>query len=129
MLAIFKREFKAYMQSAIGYVLMGVFLLISGLFFLFYKLMSMSADIGGMLSNLQFVLMLLVPILTMKLISEERRSKTDQMLLTSPVSLWAVVLGKFFAACSVFALSLIFSLGFVIILDVFGSPAYIEVIC
>ena len=81
-----------------------------------------------MLSNLQFVLMLLVPILTMKLISEERRSKTDQMLLTSPVSLWAVVLGKFFAACSVFALTLILSLGYVIILDVFGSPAYNEVI-
>ncbi len=128
MLAIFKREFKAYMQSAIGYVFMGVFLLISGIFFSLYNILSVSADIGAMLGNLEFIFMILVPILTMKLLSDERRSKTDQLLLTSPVSLWSIVLGKFFAACAVFLTTLVATLSYVIIIDVFGTPAYNEVI-
>lgn len=128
MLAIFKREFRAYMQSAIGYVFMGIFLLISGIFFSIYNILSISADIGAMLANLQFVFMLLVPILTMKLISDERRLKTDQLLLTSPVSLWSIVLGKFFAACAVFLLTLVITFSYVIILDIFGTPAYNEVV-
>jgi len=128
MLAIFKREFKAFMQSAIGYVFMGIYLLVSGVYFSMYNVLSVSADIGSMLSNMEFVFMILVPILTMKLLSDERRSKTDQLLLTSPVSLWSIVLGKFFAACAVFLLTLVITFSYVVIIDIFGTPAYNEVI-
>lgn len=128
MFAIFKREVKAFFQSAIGYVFMGIFLLIAGIFFALYNVFSASANVGTLLYNLQFLFMIVVPILTMKLFSDERRTKTDQLLLTSPVSLWSIVLGKLFAACMVFLATLAVTCIYVIIIDVFGTPAYGEVI-
>ena len=102
MLAVLKRELDSYYYSAIGYVFMGCFLLIAGIFFTFGNIMSASSSVGTLFSNITFIFILIVPILTMKLMSDERKSKTDQLLLTSPLSLWSIVLGKFFAACTVF---------------------------
>ncbi|MGI5898664.1 MAG: ABC transporter permease [Christensenellales bacterium] len=127
MFAIFKREVRAYLQSAIGFVFMGMFLLISGIFFAMSNIMSMSASIGTLLGNLQFLFMIVVPILTMKLFSDERRTKTDQLLLTSPVSIGSMVLGKIFAACFIFLITLLITFIYVIIIDIFGAPAYGEV--
>ena len=127
MFAIFKREVKAYMQSAIGFVFMGIFLLISGIFFALSNVFNISASMGTLFGNLQFLFMIVVPILTMKLFSDERRSKTDQLLLTSPVSIWSVVLGKMFAACAIFLTTLLITGIYVIIIDIFGAPAYGEV--
>lgn len=127
MFAVFKREVKAYLQSTIGFVFMGIFLLISGIFFVISNLFSMSASMGTLLGNLQFLFMIVVPILTMKLFSDERRTKTDQLLLTSPVSIWSIVLGKIFAACFVFFITLAITFVYVIIIDIFGAPAYGEV--
>lgn len=80
-----------------------------------------------MLSNVSFIFMLVVPILTMRLMSDERRTKTDQLLLTSPVSLWSIVVGKFFAACTVFLLTLVLTGVYVIILSAYGSISFGEV--
>ena len=107
MLAVLKRELDSYYYSAIGYVFMGCFLLIAGIFFTFGNIMSASSSVGTLFSNITFIFILIVPILTMKLMSDERKSKTDQLLLTSPLSLWSIVLGKFFAACTVFLLTLV----------------------
>ena len=104
MLAVLKRELDSYYYSAIGYVFMGCFLLIAGIFFTFGNIMSASSSVGTLFSNITFIFILIVPILTMKLMSDERKSKTDQLLLTSPLSLWSIVLGKFFAMAAVFAL-------------------------
>ena len=94
MLAVLKRELDSYYYSAIGYVFMGCFLLIAGIFFTFGNIMSASSSVGTLFSNITFIFILIVPILTMKLMSDERKSKTDQLLLTSPVSIPGIVVGK-----------------------------------
>jgi len=127
MLAIYRRELQSYFFSPLGYVFMGSFLFVSGIFFAFGNIMSVSSSFGTMLSNVSFIFMLVVPILTMRLMSDERRTKTDQLLLTSPVSLWSIVVGKFFAACTVFLLTLVLTGVYVIILSAYGSISLGEV--
>ena len=90
-----------------AYVFMGLFLAGGGLFFIRYNLMAMSADFAAVLSNMAILFLFAVPVLTMRLFSEERRNKTDQLLLTSPVSVTSVVLGKYFAALTMFACTLV----------------------
>ena len=106
---------------------MGCFLLIAGIFFTFGNIMSASSSVGTLFSNITFIFILIVPILTMKLMSDERKSKTDQLLLTSPLSLWSIVLGKFFAACTVFLLTLVCTGVYVIILSAYGNVSGMEV--
>jgi len=122
MLAVLKRELDSYY-----YVFMGCFLLIAGIFFTFGNIMSASSSVGTLFSNITFIFILIVPILTMKLMSDERKSKTDQLLLTSPLSLWSIVLGKFFAACTVFLLTLVCTGVYVIILSAYGNVSGMEV--
>ena len=93
MLAVFKRELQSYFYSAIGYVFMGCFLVIAGIFFTFGNVIQANSSVGTLFSNITFIFILIVPILTMKLMSDERKSKTDQLLITSPLSLWSIVVG------------------------------------
>ena len=81
----------------IGYIFISVFLFFASYFFLFANIASLSSDIRNLFYNLITILVFLIPILTMRCLSEERRSKTDQILLTSPVSVKDIVLGKYFA--------------------------------
>ena len=124
MLAIWKREVQNYYLTSIGYVFMGIFLLVGGIMFSLSNIYSASATLAGMLNNLNYIFMLIVPILTMKLLSEEKRSKTDQLLLTSPRSIWDIVLGKFLAACSVILISTAITMFYVIILAVYSNATY-----
>ena len=124
MLAIWKRELQNYYLTPIGYVFMGIFLLVGGIMFSLSNIYSASATLAGMLNNLNYIFMLIVPILTMKLLSEEKRSKTDQLLLTSPRSIWDIVLGKFLAACSVILISTAITMFYVIILAVYSNATY-----
>ena len=101
MLSIFKREIKSYFLSATGYIFLSVFYLFSGYFFYATSIMARSADLKYVFSNLLIILIFLLPMLTMRLMSEDKKLKTDQLLLTSPVNLSSIVLGKFFAALSV----------------------------
>ncbi len=128
MLAIFKRELKSYFYSPIGYIFVGFFLLLSGYFFATGNLMSLIADMKMVFGNLSIVFLFLVPILTMRLISEEKKSKTDQLLLTSPVSLTGVVIGKYLAAVAVFLISLLITGVYPIILYIFSSPSLGEIL-
>lgn len=127
MLAIYKRELQAYFLTPLGYVFMGSFLLIQGIFFTFGNLFSSSSDFGTMFSNLTFIFMLIVPILTMKLMSDDRRNKSDQLLLTSPVSLFSIVMGKFLAACTVFLATLLITFVYVTILSAYGVISWGQV--
>lgn len=102
MLAIFKRELKSYFTTPTGYIFMAVFLALSGLIFNVYTFMSGTSETAGYFMTLLFVFIIVIPILTMRLLSEERRSKTEQILLTSPVSIWGIVLAKYFAAFTMF---------------------------
>jgi len=98
LLTIFKRELMAYFHTPIGYVFIGVFTALSGIIFYLSNLSTLSGELLIFLSQLTLLVMLLSPVLTMRLLCEERQRRTDQLLLTSPVSLTRIVLGKYFAA-------------------------------
>ena len=105
MLAIWKRELQNYYLTPIGYVFMGIFLLVGGVMFYLGNIMGMTPSAATLLGNLNYIFMLTVPILTMRLLSEERRTKTDQLLITSPLRIWDIVGGKFLAAATVVLLT------------------------
>jgi ABC-2 type transport system permease protein len=128
MRAVFIKEFNTYFNTMLGYVFMGIFLVFAGLFFSMNNIEAGSASISGMFGDIFFVLILLTPFLTMRLMAEEKKTKTDQMLLTAPVPVSSIVLGKYFAAVFVLALSMAATLVYVVIIAVFGSPYVWEIV-
>lgn len=111
MIAVFKREFLSYFNSMIGYVYTSIVLVFIGFMFMATNLISQNAYgvypfFAAALSSSAIVFIFAVPILTMKSIAEERRSKTDQLLLTYPVKASSVILGKYFAMVAVYAIPL-----------------------
>ncbi|MBO5746283.1 MAG: ABC transporter [Clostridia bacterium] len=105
MSAIFKREFKAYFTTPIGYVFLALMMFAQGIGFT-YMYSAGSTDVSYVFGNFFAfaAIFLLIPVLTMRTMSEDRRQKVDQVLITSPVSLYAIVLGKFFATLAIFML-------------------------
>ena len=103
MKAVYKRELNSYFHSMLEYVFIAYLTAITGVYFMAYNLNAGYPYFSYTLSGTMFILIIAVPILTMKCFAEERRSKTDQLLLTSPVSLSAVVTGKYLAMVTVFA--------------------------
>ena len=104
MIAIYKRELKSYFTSMIGWVFMAAVLVFLGLYFYVYNMYYGYPYYAYAMSGTQFIFMLAIPILTMRSFAEERHSKTDQLLLTAPVSVAQIVLGKFLAMVTVFGL-------------------------
>lgn len=122
MTAIFKRELRSYFHGMLGYVLTAFLLASSGIYFLALNLGYGLTDFGYYtLYRTIFMLLLYIPVLTMRSLAEERRSRTDQLLLTSPVSVWGIVLGKFFAMCAVFALPCLMDVVMILILWALGG--------
>lgn len=103
--AIYRREMGAFFTSGIAYVFLAGFALFSGLFFSFGVIGSGVSDMSPMFSSMFIIVLFLIPILTMKLLSEEKKNRTDQGLLTAPVSLSSIVLGKYFAALTLFIIA------------------------
>ncbi len=124
MFAIYKRELQSYFVNPLGYVFAGAFLAISGA--LFSLLVLMTADTSSMslyFVALMFVFAILIPLLTMKLFADDRRTKSEQILLTAPISLTAMVMAKYLAALTVFAGVLgVNSLNFYL-LYLYGNPS------
>lgn len=122
MFAIYKRELKAYFISPIGYLFVGNFLAVSGLLFSICTLQRQEASsVADYFQYLIYAFAILLPLLTMKSLSEERRTKSEQLLMTSPVSVTGIIVGKYLAALSVFgAVLLANSLNFVL-LEKFGN--------
>lgn len=115
MTAILKREFASYFTSPLGYVYLAVFYGFSGLFLWITCLSSGSADMQYVFLWMFFIMMILIPILTMRTMADDKRQKTDQLTLTSPVSLFGLVAGKFLAAFFIFligaAVMFVYALG------------------
>jgi ABC-2 type transport system permease protein len=128
MIAILKRELRSYFLTPIGYIYMGFFLLIAGVFFTFGNLFTRSSYFTSFLGGILFIYLFAVPLLTMRLFSEERRQKTDQLLLTSPVTILDIVLGKYFAALTVYVLTLAVTVMYAAVVGVFGDLALWETI-
>jgi ABC-2 type transport system permease protein len=121
MLAIFKRELRAYFQTPIGFLYMGLFLLLTGVFYFFDNLISGRSQFTGFLGSILLIYLFAIPLLTMRLFSEEKRQKTDQLLLTSPVSIYGIVCGKFLAALAVYTGTLLFTALYAIVIAVYGD--------
>ncbi len=103
MLAVFKREFKSYFSTPIGYIAVAAYFFFLGLYFSIYY-SGGSPDLASVIASMSTITIFTVPILTMRLMSEDRRQKVDQALLTAPVSLTGIVMGKFLAALAVYAI-------------------------
>ena len=107
MLSIIRKEWRSYFFTPTGYVFVAIFWLLGTAFFFLYNVLAASADLSSLFGNLSYLFMLIVPLLTMRLFSEERKQKTVQLFYCSPVSLLSVVGGKFLAALGVLAVSLL----------------------
>lgn len=128
MTAILKREFQSYFTSAIGYVFLGVFYFFAALFFVSYNLVANTTNTSTLFTTLILTFVVLIPVLTMRLMCEEKKQRTEQLLLTSPVSLFGMVMGKFLAALAVFAMGLasvvVFSLTMAAYVSVDGAVIF-----
>lgn len=122
MIAIFKREVRSSFHGMIGYVLTAFMLAATAIYFVALNLGYGLTDFGYYtLYRTVFVLLLYIPVLTMRCFAEERRTRTDQLLLTSPVSVWGIVLGKFLALCVIFALPCLVDAVMILVLAALGA--------
>lgn len=121
MIAIYKREIRAYFTTPIGYIYLGLFLLISGIFFSLVSLFSLNPTFSNVLSSLIFVFMLIIPVLTMRLISEDTSKKVTQLLYACPINVSDMVIGKYLAAVTVFMISLVVMGFYPIITSFYGE--------
>jgi ABC-2 type transport system permease protein len=144
-LTIARKELKTYFTSPIAYIVLAISAVIFGFFFYsalaFFVQRSMEAQMMGrgmpmsvnefiirpLLMNLSVISLFLVPMITMRLYAEEKRSGTIELLLTSPLTDWQIVLGKFLGVLSVYGLMLLVSLFSVLLLFVFGDPEWRQV--
>lgn len=121
MIAIYRRELQAYFHTPAAYVFMGVFLLLASVMYYLQILIPRSGDLLTFMGQCSYLWMLLCPVLTMRLFAEERQKKTDQLLFTSPVSLSGIILGKYLAAITVMALTVLLTLVYVLVVAIFGQ--------
>lgn len=124
MLAIYKRELKSYLTSMVGYLFMFFVLLIAGIYFSAYQLSAAYPKFEYTLNAMTFVFLIAVPILTMRVLAEERKQKTDQLLLTSPVSVSGIVMGKYLALVTIYAIPIAVLATYPLIMSKFGTVAF-----
>ena len=124
-----KRELKGYFYTPVGYVFIGVFLTVSSVLFYMQILRQRSGDLPNFIAEMCYLWMLLCPVLTMRLLAEEKQKKTDQLLLTSPVSLPGIVIGKYAAAVTVLLITAGLTLLFAAVVALYGRvyPAELAV--
>lgn len=125
MTAIFKREFKSCFTGMIGWVIAAVSLFFLGLYFTNRNLLYASSDFASVLYTMTMIMLFLLPAISMRSFAEERKNKTDQLLLTSPVSIPAIVAGKFLAELAVFALPLAAAVVMPLLLQAFGTVSLV----
>ena len=121
MRAIYKKELRSYFTSMTGYICMAFMLVVIGIYFAVINLSSGYPYFGYTLSCVIVLFLLMTPVLTMRILAEEKNRKTDQLLLTAPVSLWKIVIGKYLAMVTVFGLALLITCFYPLILSRFGT--------
>lgn len=126
--AIFRREVQSYFISPIGYIFLAAFYAFSAFFFATSSLAQGSTKMNTMFSQLMIILVVLIPILTMRTMSEDKKSKTDQCLLTAPVSLGGIVAGKFLAALLVYTCAVAITVVYAVILSAYAEMDWLVII-
>lgn len=129
MVAILKRELSSYFNSAVAYVVMTVYFLFSGLFFSMICIENDTSSLSYVFGNMFIIILFIIPIITMKSFSEEKRQRTDQALLTSPTSLFEIVMGKFLGALILFAICSLIFVVYALVISFFTSPDWAVVLC
>lgn len=124
MLAIYKKEIRSYLTSMTGYVFMAFILLVLGIYFTAFNLNYASPDFGNTLSSVTFVFLIITPVLTMRILAEEKKNKTDQLLLTSPVSVWKIVVGKYLGMLTIYAIPILIASLYPFIMGKYGTVSY-----
>ena len=126
MKAIFKREFESYFKSPLGYVFLGLFLAFSSLMFMTTNVTYGTTAMANYFSGICYIFVVAVPLLTMKMFSEEKKLKTDQLLLTAPVKVTEIVLGKFLSGLAVLGIGVGVTLLYLVFMRIYGNPAVVE---
>lgn len=121
MLAIYKKELRSYFTSVIGYLFISFILVLIGIYFAAYNINSAYPKFEVTLSAVTFVFLIAVPVLTMKILAEERKQKTDQLLLTAPVSISSIVLGKYLALVTIYLIPIVIICFYPLILSQYGE--------
>lgn len=124
--AIYKRELRAYFYSFLGTLFIGSMLFLLGIYFSVYNLFMGYPHMGYALSSVVFLFLIGIPILTMRILAEERHQKTDQLILTAPLSVSGIVIGKFLALATVFAIPVGIICIYPMFLSIFGTVAFAE---
>ena len=124
--AIYKRELKSYFTSFTGYIFIAFMVLFLGIYFMAMNMSNGIPFFSYTLSSVSFIYIFTIPVLTMRCFSDEKKSKTDQLLLTAPVSVWKIVVGKFLAMATVFLIPMLISCLCPLIIDSVGN-AYLMV--
>lgn len=122
MKAIFKRELESYFKSPLGYLFLGLFLAFSSLMFMTINVLQGSAIMTTYFGSVCYIFIVAIPLITMKMFSEERKLKTDQLLLTAPVKVTEIVLGKFFSGLAVLGLGIAITLLYLVFVRIYGNP-------
>ncbi len=119
MTAVFRKEFRSYFFSPIGYIFLTVFWFFSGFYFFAGVAAQNTSDISVLFESIFMVVLLLIPILTMRTFSEEYRTRTDQLLFSAPTGLFSIVFGKFLAAFCIFAIAASMTLVYSLVVTLF----------
>ncbi len=128
MRAVFRHELNSYFTTAVGYVFLAMYAFLSGLVFVFINIrQEASASMNLLLSGMQLPLLLIAPLLTMRLFAEERRMRTDQLLLTAPISLSRVVLGKALASFTLLAAAMLLTLLYPLLVSAYAQISWAQI--
>ena len=128
MKAIIEKELRSYFCTVRGYIFIGVFLLISGYFFITYNVVGGNSDVGVMLENTVVAFVLLIPVLTMGLFAGEKKSGTSSLYLSAPLAKWEIVLGKYIAAAVVFFIAVIINSLSAMVMIFFRGQTFGEIV-
>ncbi len=126
MKAIFKREFASYFKSPIGYIFIGLFFAFSSLIFMTTNILYGTTSMTSYFVTNCYIFIVAVPLLTMKMFSEEKKLKTDQLLLTAPVKVTEIVLGKFLSGLAVLGIAVLLTMAYLPFMKIYGNPAMAE---
>ena len=124
MLAIYKREVRSYFNSMIGCVFAAFLTIIGGVYFMVYNLYSGYPFFAYSLAGVIFMLLISVPVLSMKSFAEDRKNKTDQLLFTSPAPIWKIVFGKYLGMVTIYLIPVVITLFYPLILAKYGTVSY-----
>ena len=121
MLAIINKELRSFFSSMLGYAIIAFYMVVLGIYFVYINCLNQSGQFEYTLSSISFMFIVLIPILTMKSMADERRNKTDQLLITSPISVEKVVFGKYLGVLGVYLIAIVITCGYPLVLSKYGD--------